>query len=71
VIARGAEDAVAAVRAALPGDGPAEAAASGWDGKCVVRVLAPGARDLRRVVAAVLTVLGRGPLPRVWAMGGY
>ncbi len=71
LVARGAEDAVEAVRAVLPVSGPAEAAASGWDGKCVVRVLAPGARDLRRTVAAVLTVLGRGPLPRVWAMGGY
>jgi urease accessory protein len=68
LVAPGAEAAVDAVRAALP-DG-ARAAVSGWDGKCVVRVLAPGAQDLRRAVAAVAMVLKRGPLPRVWAMGG-
>lgn len=67
LVAPGAEDAVAAVRQALP-DG---AAASGWDGRCVVRVLAPGAREVRRAVASALSVLGRRPLPTVWRMGGF
>ncbi len=66
LVAPGAEAAADAVRAVLP-DG---AAASGWNGKCVVRVLAPGARELRRTVAAALGVLWGAPLPRVWAMGG-
>ncbi len=66
LIAPGAEDAVGPVRAAL-GEG---GAASGWDGKCIVRCLAPGARELRRAVARALAVLKGGPLPRVWTMGG-
>ena len=66
LVAQGAEDAVDAVRALLP-EG---AAASGWDGRCLVRVLAPGARELRRAVAAVIDVWKGGALPRVWAMGG-
>lgn len=66
LVAPGAEDAVGPVRQVLGAD----AAASGWNGKCVVRVLAPGARELRRSVAAALSVLGPGRLPRVWAMGG-
>jgi urease accessory protein len=66
LVAPGAEDAARALREVLP-EG---AAASGWDGKCVARILAPGARELRRAVAAAVSVLGRAPLPRVWAMGG-
>jgi urease accessory protein len=66
LVAPGAEEALGPVRQVL---GPG-AAASGWNGKCVVRVLAPGARELRRAVAAVLAVLRPGGLPRVWAMGG-
>ncbi len=66
LVAPGAEDAVAALRAVLP----EMAGASGWDGKCVARILAPGAREVRQAVAAALTVLHNRPLPRVWAMGG-
>lgn len=65
LLAPGAEDAVGAVRAALPGDG-VEAAASAWDGRCLVRMLAPEAAPLRRAVARVLEVMRGGPLPRVW-----
>ena len=43
-----------------------EAAASGWDGKCVVRALAHDGFPLRRLVAQVLMTLRPGPLPRVW-----
>ena len=66
LIAPGSEDALAPVRAALP-DG-VEAAASAWDGKCVVRMLAGDGLPLKRAVAAVLDVLRGRALPRVWQM---
>jgi urease accessory protein len=64
LVAQGAEDAVDAVRAALPGDG-VTGAASGWDGKCVARLIAADALPLKRAVARVMLALG-GHLPRVW-----
>jgi len=67
LVAPGAEDALAAVRASLQGAGGVEAAASAWDGKCVVRLIAPNALPLKRAVAGVLAVLRHGAaLPRVW-----
>jgi urease accessory protein len=67
LIAPGAETALSAVRAALAGQGDVEAAASGWDGRCVVRMLAPDALPLKRAAAAVLSVMRAGrALPRVW-----
>jgi urease accessory protein len=65
LVAPGAEDAVAALRRVLP----SWAAASGWDGRCIARYLAPDARALRRAVAGGIIALG-GRLPRVWKMGG-
>ncbi|MDF0595233.1 urease accessory protein UreD [Psychromarinibacter halotolerans] len=65
LVAPGAEDALDRVRAVLDADG-VEAAASGWDGKCVVRALAHDGFPLRRLVAQVLMTLRPGPLPRVW-----
>ena len=64
LVAPGAEDALDRVRAVLDADG-VEAAASGWDGKCVVRALAHDGFPLRRLVAQVLMTLRPGPLPRV------
>ena len=68
-VAAGATDAVGAVRAVLSEPG-VEAAASGWDGKCVVRMLARDGWPLRRQVARVTSVLRGGPLPRAWQMQG-
>jgi urease accessory protein len=67
LVARGAEDAVAPVRRVLDEPG-VEAAASGWDGRCVVRVLGPDGWPVRRQVARVLAVLRDRPLPRVWQL---
>lgn len=66
LVAPGAEDALGRVREALGGDGLVEAAASGWDGKCVVRMLAPDGFPLRRMVARAIEAFRPGPLPRVW-----
>ena len=63
LIAPDAEDALEPVRAALEG---ANAMATAWDGKCVVRMLAEDAYPLRRLAARVIEMLGRRPLPRVW-----
>jgi urease accessory protein len=69
LVASGAADAVGPVRAVLDEVG-CEAAASGWDGKCVIRILAQDGWPLRRQIARVLAVLRDGPLPRVWQMQG-
>ncbi|WP_161555961.1 hypothetical protein [Mangrovicoccus ximenensis] len=44
------------------------AAASGWDGKLVLRALAAKPFDLRRWMARVLDELRGQPLPRVWTI---
>ncbi|MBK5928027.1 2Fe-2S iron-sulfur cluster-binding protein [Rhodobaculum claviforme] len=49
---------------AVPG---LEAAASAWDGRAVVRVLAADPLEMKRTVAAALSVMRHGmALPRVW-----
>lgn len=65
LVGRGAEAAVDAVRQALD-IGEVEAAASGWNGRCVIRIAGPDAWPVRRQVAQVLRVLRTAPLPRVW-----
>ena len=63
-VAPGADDALGAVRACLP-DG-IEAAASGWDGKLIVRLIGPDLFPVKRAVARVLDVMRGVALPRVW-----
>lgn len=69
LIARGAEDALAPVRAALAEAG-VQGAASGFDGRLTVRLMAPDGWPLRRQIARLLAVLRKpsmtAPLPRVW-----
>lgn len=63
---QGAEDALNPVRQVLDQAG-VQAAASGWDGKLVVRMLAADGWPLRLQILRVLGVLRQGrPLPRVW-----
>lgn len=69
LVAQGAEDAVASVRALLGMDGCA-GAVSGWDGKCVVRLMAADGWPLRRQMGRILQALSGGGLPRVWQSGG-
>ncbi len=64
LIAQGAEDAVGPVRAVLT-----DGAASGWDGKCVVRLTATDAWPLKQQLARILQVLTGRALPRVWQSG--
>lgn len=66
LIVRGAEDGLSAVRGVLDGLSGVEAAASGWDGKLIIRVMAPDGWPLRRAVAQILTQLRGCALPRVW-----
>ena len=67
LVAQGAEDAVAPLRAALD---PAMGAVSGWDGKCVIRLAARDAWPLKQHLARLLQIMTGRPLPRVWASGG-
>lgn len=69
LVARGAEDGLAALRAVLDEPG-CTAAASGWNGRLVVRILARDGWPLRRQVARAIRVLSGRPLPRVWQMQG-
>lgn len=65
--AQGAENALGPVRAALTDD--TQAAASAYDGKLVIRLLAADGWPLRRQILSLLHVLRRGaPPPRVWQM---
>ncbi|GAB4258735.1 MAG: urease accessory protein UreD [Pararhodobacter sp.] len=65
LVMQGAEDAVARARAVLdePGVG---GAASGFDGKLTVRLMAGDGWPLRRQIARLLAALRNRPLPRVW-----
>ena len=65
LIAQGAEDAVAPLRAALP-----TVAVSGWDGKCIARLTAPDGWPLKTQLAQILHILTGRPLPRVWVPQG-
>ncbi|MGH1331672.1 MAG: urease accessory protein UreD [Paracoccaceae bacterium] len=66
LIARGAEDGLGALRTVLDGLSGVETAASGWDGKLIIRVMAQDGWPLRRAVAQILTQLRGCALPRVW-----
>ena len=63
-----AQDALAPVRAVL--DEPdVQGAASGWDGRLTVRLMAGDGWPLRRQILRVLAVLRQGrPAPRVWQL---
>lgn len=65
--APGAEDALDPARAACAAEG-VTAAASAWDGRCVLRFMSADPAALRRALARAIETLGRRPLPRVWQM---
>lgn len=66
LVCQGAEDALDPVRQVLDQAG-VQAAASGWDGKLTLRMLAADGWPLRLQILRVLEVLRQGrPLPRVW-----
>lgn len=65
LLRQGAEDAAAPLRALLDEPG-VESAASGFDGRCIVRLLARDGLPLRRQILRLLAALRSGPLPRVW-----
>lgn len=66
-IAPGAEGRLAPLRRAIATAG-IEGGASAWDGILACRLLAPDGRRLRAALLALLPVLRRDPLPRVWTM---
>jgi urease accessory protein len=61
----GGDAGVAAVRAIAP-DFAGEVGVSTWNGLAVARLVAADGAALRHDLAAVLTALGAGPLPRLW-----
>ena len=66
-VAPDAEYRISSVRNLLDFEG-VEAAASAWNGRLVVRFLAPDAQPLRAALILFLTKFRGGPLPRVWHM---
>ncbi len=67
MVGDGCDTALTAVRHVLDEPGVA-AAASTWDGKMSVRMLARDGWPLRRQIRRALDAIRRGPLPRVWQM---
>jgi urease accessory protein len=67
LVARGAEAGLDPLRRCLDEPG-VEGAASGFDGKLTVRLMAAGGWPLRRQLIRLLEVLRGTPLPRVWQM---
>ncbi len=65
LVADGAEDALGPVRDLLANT-DVTAAASAWNGRCLVRLMAGDAWPLRRVLVALLTHLRGTAPPRVW-----
>lgn len=65
IIGDGAQEAIGPVRAALTIEG-VTAAASAFDGKCIIRMMAADGWPLRRQILALITALRRAPVPRVW-----
>lgn len=66
LVAPGAGDALAPVRAALTEAGVTAAASAPDGGRLAVRLMAPDAWPLRRQLVRLLTLLRRAPPPRVW-----
>lgn len=65
IIGDGAQEAIGPARAALTTEG-VTAAASAFDGKCIIRMMAADGWPLRRQILALITALRRAPVPRVW-----
>lgn len=65
VLGHAVEDRLAALRTHLAFEG-VTAAASAWDGKLVIRLMAQAAWPLRRALMALIPHLTGAPLPRVW-----
>lgn len=63
-----AEAGLEAVRTCLDGVEGTEAGASAFDGLLAIRLLAADGRALRRALEPLLSLLTRGPLPRVWSL---
>jgi urease accessory protein len=64
-VAQNAEDAASALRA-LPIHDGAEMAASGWNGRCLIRITATDGWPLRAQIIRIITTLRAAPMPRVW-----
>jgi len=67
LVAQGAEDALGPLRATLGIPG-VRAAASAFDGRLTVRLMAQDGWPLRQQVIAIVNQLRPGALPRVWQM---
>lgn len=67
MVGQEAEVALAAARAVLDEPG-VDAAASAWDGKLSVRMMAADGWPLRQQIRRVLAAIRSGPLPRVWQL---
>jgi urease accessory protein len=69
LIGPGAEAAAETVQA-IPRPESVTAAASGWDGRCLVRAQAPDLWPLKAYLARVIARLSGRPLPCTWQMTG-
>ena len=65
----GVEAAAEALRQVSVPDGVA-LGVSGWDGRCIVRLMAPDVWLLKQGLGRLIGHLAQRPLPRVWQMQG-
>jgi urease accessory protein len=65
LVARDAQGALGRVRDELT-EPHVTGAASGWDGKLVIRLMAADGWPLRRQIMRLVSALRPGPMPRVW-----
>ncbi len=64
-VAQNAQDSANALRD-LPCHMGAQMAVSGWNGRCVIRILATDGWPLRQQIIKVISTLRVAPMPRVW-----
>lgn len=69
LLTQGAESAAASLQA-LPPEPGVTSAASGWNGRTLLRATAPDLWPLKRHLARAIVQLTGRPLPRVWQMQG-
>ncbi len=69
LLGQGAEQAAAALRDLAPTPG-VEWAVSGWNGRCILRAMAPDLWPLKQTLGRAIAQLSGQSLPRVWQMQG-
>lgn len=66
MFSQGAEDSIGPIRSAASESVDTDVAASGWNGRAIVRLRSHDLLPLHKTLTRILNVVRRDPLPRVW-----